>query len=153
MHVTLAAMCASMTKPAVIHVSLRPRRVSSRHRNPIRTPCSKPARLCVRSTTRATKPFSPGSPPLVLSGADSMRKSLLIYTQQLRRREAILIGVAAADLTNFTCHGNLGVKIDSQKLVRAGRQNGKAERMELTCWSQTLNLFFLSQEIQYFISR
>ncbi|KAK3561613.1 hypothetical protein QTP86_010689 [Hemibagrus guttatus] len=60
--------------------------------------------------------FSPGPPPPVLSGADSMRKSLLIYTQQLRRREALLIGVAAADLANFTCHGNLGVKIDSQKL-------------------------------------
>lgn len=67
-----------------------------------------------------------------------MRKSLLIYTQQLRRREALLIGVAAAALTNFTCHGNLGVKITSQNLVRAGRENGKAERMELTCWSQAL---------------
>lgn len=67
-----------------------------------------------------------------------MRKSLLIYTQQLRRREALLIGVAAAALANFTCHGNLGVKIMSHKLARAGRENGKAERMELTCWSEAL---------------
>lgn len=67
-----------------------------------------------------------------------MQKSLLIYTQQLQRKEALLIRVAAAALANFTCHGNMGVKIVSQKLVRAARQNGKAERMELTCWLQTL---------------
>ncbi|KAF5905076.1 Uncharacterized protein DAT39_005157 [Clarias magur] len=64
-----------------------------------------------------------------------MRKSPLIYTQQLRRREALLIGVAAAALANFTCHGNLGVKIVSQKSeVRAGRENGKDERIPQTCW-------------------
>lgn len=67
-----------------------------------------------------------------------MRKSPLIYTQQLRRREALLIGVAAAALANFTCHGNLGVKIVSQKLVRVGRENGKDERIPLTCWLHAL---------------
>lgn len=49
-----------------------------------------------------------------------------------------MIGVAAAFLANFTCHGNLGVKIASQKLIRAGRKNGKVERMELSHWSPAL---------------
>ncbi|CAM4531821.1 unnamed protein product [Leuciscus chuanchicus] len=53
------------------------------------------------------------------SGADSVRKSPLIYTQQLQRREVLLIGCSEIDvaLPNFTCRGTWSIKTVPQKLI------------------------------------
>lgn len=136
MHVTLEAMCTSVTKPAVIHVSPRPHRVSSRHCNSIWAPCSKPASVARHKPSKSFFLCTPSSGSLRSRQHAEIAPDLHATAAEKR---GPFDRVAAAALTNFTCHGNLGVKIVSQNLIRTGRENGKAERMELTYWSWALS--------------
>lgn len=136
MHVTLEGMCASMTKPAVIHVSPRLHQVSSRHCNSIWAPCSKPASVEHHKPSKSFLPRTPSSGSLRSRQHAEIAPDLHATAAEKR---GPFDRVAAAALTNFTCHGNLGEKIASQNLIRAGRENGKAEIMELTCWSWALS--------------
>lgn len=102
------------------------RPASSPRRNPIRLdPLDIPSvlwswgfRICVCSCIAQWVPKR-GSPPLLpLLRADSVRKSPLIYTQQLQRREVLLIGCCEIDvaLPNFTCRGTWSIKTVPQKV-------------------------------------
>lgn len=67
--------------------------------------------FCRCSTRESPPSFFSGC-----SGADSMRKSPLIYTQQLQRRETLLIGCCDVAIApaHFTCHGTRSIKTCSK---------------------------------------
>ncbi|KAI7813799.1 hypothetical protein IRJ41_001815 [Triplophysa rosa] len=110
--------------PAVPHASLRHRRDQSSPRA-LRDLLQAATRYDPRYITSLGSSVSAdavpeSSPPPSFfsgcSGADSVRKSPLIYTQQLQRRETLLIGCSDVDIApaHFTCHGTRSIKTCSK---------------------------------------
>lgn len=88
------------------------------------------------------------------SGADSVRKSPLIYTQQLQRREVLLIGCSEIDvaLPNFTCRGTWSIKTVPQKLVGSRTDDSGRNIHQQMCLCQCARALFHQKWIWAFAS-